>query len=24
VRALMGFNEVENLVLAFGKHGTFD
>jgi hypothetical protein len=24
VRALVGFNEVENLVLAFGKHGTFD
>jgi hypothetical protein len=24
VRALVGFNEVENLVLAFGEHGTFD
>ena len=24
VRALVGFNEVENLVLAFGEHGTFN
>jgi hypothetical protein len=24
VRALVGFNEVENLVLAFGEHGAFE